>query len=153
MSLNNLEAILGRLVAQANHYDESNVAFFSLANGTNLTTDLGFFPRSVIVDNHTSAYMAFPDAGDGITARFVTPNQPAVFPILQHHRIARVRWVAPPGKTEPTPITSEQAQIVFLASPAPVGQGVASQAPVTRWNTNAAPATGAQASATQAASA
>lgn len=147
-----LLGFLAGVIERAHHYDETNSYYVSLANGTKLNQDLGFEARSVVVDNHTSAYLQFPDAGDGVLGRFVPPGQPAVIPLLRPNRIGRVIWAAPPGKTEPVAITTEQAQLVFFATATPVGQALASQSPILRWNVNAAPATGSQATVAFAAS-
>lgn len=149
-----LEEFAARLRAHELHYDPSNVAYFNQANGTNLSKDLAFIGGSVVVDNNTSAYLHFPDAGDGSTGRYVGPGLPAALPLLNPKRIATVRWEAPPGKVQPAAIATEKAQIVFFRAPVPPVNGIPTPViPPLRWNINSNPAVGVLASATKAAAA
>lgn len=124
---------------------------FSVSNGLPLDQRTSFVVGSVIVDNNTSAWINIPDATKDGTGRFVGPGQGASFPILGHISRARINWIAPPGKIQPIPIAGEQAQVIFLASAVPPGFGFAAPVPTLRWNVNAFPGVGAQASATRAA--
>jgi hypothetical protein len=109
--------------------DPSNSQSFSLASGTPLDSPVGFVVGSVLVDNNTSAFLTIVDAtADGI-GRSVPPGTGAALPILGHISRARAVWTAPPGKVQPPFIAGEAAQLTFLASPVPLGFGLAQSVP------------------------
>lgn len=109
--------------------DPSNSQSFSLASGTPLDAPLGFVAGSVMVDNNSSAYLNIVDATGNGTGRWVPPGKPAAFPILGHISRARVLWTAPPGKLQPAFVPGEEAQLTFMASPLPLGSGIAQDVP------------------------
>lgn len=126
---------------------------FAVTNGANLDQRTSFVVGSVIVDNNTSAWISIPDATKDGTGRYVGPGLGGAFPILGHISRARVNWSAPPGKQQPAAIATEQAQVIFLASPVPPGFGFAAPIQPQRWNLLSGPGLGVQASATKAAAA
>lgn len=92
---------------------------FSVKNGTRLASPAGFLARSATIDNNTSAYCYHPDSGLYVppgTGRSVS---------FEGTRSARLEWKAPPGKTQPAAITTEEAQITFFSISTPPFSGAA----------------------------
>jgi hypothetical protein len=115
--------LLGRIAALAGQDDPATFRGFSVVNGTPLNSPLDFHPAAAVVDNNTSAYLALPDAVDGVNARWVAPGQPAIIPLLNRNNVARVQWTAPPNKTQPTAVVTERATVIFYRNPNPFGLG------------------------------
>jgi hypothetical protein len=97
---------------------------FSVKNGTPLAEQLGFFARSVVVDNRTSSYIFVKGAG-----RWVDPGLGAGMQV-DGTQVAEIEWSAPPGKVQIPPVAGEEAQVVFYSDVAPPGTGVTSLQPV-----------------------
>ena len=125
---------------------------FYVVNGVNLTEQLSFVPRSVIVDNNTSAWLLVPDATTDGLGRFVGPGQPAAFPLFGTTHRAQIVWQAPANRSQPPAIAAERAVITFSASPVPLGFGQAVAATQNRWGLFNSAAQGVKASATRAGS-
>lgn len=106
--------------------DTEGTQSFTVASGKELDVPLGFVCGSVIIDNNTSAYINIPDATKDGTGRFIGPGQGGAFPILGHISRARIKWVAPGGRTQPAFVAGEQAVVVFAAAGVPPGFGFAS---------------------------
>lgn len=92
---------------------------FTAAEGTTLSSDLGFLANTVVVDNLTASWLFMPNVG-----RFVPPfTYGATFPLGAGVQVAQALWRTPPGVTAPTAGTG-QAQLTFTSAALPPSNGV-----------------------------